>query len=103
MDFADTHTTTVKRKEKENFTARGVTDTHIAMLHVQDNATQAPPGFNTKATIHHSQITTQFHQQNQATIITIITTTTITTTITTQDHHQHPPVLEALWTSPSNS
>ena len=99
MDFAATHTTTAKRKEKENFTARGVIDTHIAMLHVQDNATQAPPGSNTKATIHHGQITTQFHQQSQATII-ITTTTTIT--ITTQGHYQHPPVLEALQTSPSN-
>ena len=94
-----THTTTVKRKGKENFTARGVTDTHIAMLHVQGNATQAPPGSNTKAIIHPGQITTQFHLQSQA---TIITTTTTTTTITTQGHHQHPPVLEAMRTSPSN-
>ena len=100
MDFAATHTTTVKRKEKENFIVTGVRDTHIAMLHAQGNATQAPPGSNTKATIHHGQITTQFHQQSQA---TIITTTTTTTTITTQGHHQHPPVLEALRTSPSNS
>ena len=83
-----------KRKEKENFTARGVTGTHTVMPHVQGNATQAPPDSNTKTTIHPGQTTTQFHQQNQ--------TTTITTT-TTQGHHQHPPVLEAMRTSPSNS
>ena len=89
-----THTTTVKRKEKENFTAKGVIDTHIAMLHVQGNATQAPPGSNTKATIHPGQTTTQYHQQSQA---------TTTTTTTTQDRHQHPPVLGVLRTSPSSS
>ena len=44
MDFAATHTTTAKRKGKENFTARDVTDTHIATPHVQGNTTPAPPG-----------------------------------------------------------
>ena len=95
VDFVDTHTTIVKRKEKENFTVTGVGSTPIVILHAQDNTTQAPPGFNTKATIHHDQTTTQFHQQSRATITT-------TTTITTQGHYQHPPVLEALRTSPSN-
>ena len=100
MDFVASHTTTVKRKEKENFTAEGVTDIHTVMPRVQDNVTQAHPGSNTKAIIHPGQITTQFHQQNH---VTTITTTITTTTITTQGHHQHPPVLEAMWTSPSNS
>ena len=92
-----THTTTVKRKEKKNFTAKGVTGTHTVMPHVQGNATQAPPGSNTKATIHHGQTTTQFHQQNQTTTITTTTTTT------TQGHHQHPPALEAMQRLLSNS
>ena len=93
MDYEATHTTTVKRKEKENFTARGVTGTHTVMPLVQ-GATPAPPDSKTKAITHPSLITTQSHQQSQA---------TITTTTTTQGHHQHPPVLEALLTSPSNS
>ena len=95
-----TQSTTVKRKEKEIFTARGVIDTHIVMLHVQGNATQAPPGSNTKTIIHPSQTTTQYHQQSQATTITITTTTTTTTT---QDCHQHPPVLGVLQTSHNSS
>ena len=87
-----THITIVKGKEKENFIVTGVRDTHIAMLHAQGNAIQAPPGSNTKAIIHHNQMaTTQYHQQSQ--------TTTITTT-TTQGCHQHLPVLGALQTSP---
>ena len=90
-----TRTTIVKGKEKENFTATGVRDTHIVMLHAQGNATQAPPGSNTKAIIHHGQMaTTQYHQQSQTTIIT---------TTTTQGRHQHLPVLGALQTSPSSS
>ena len=94
VDFVATNPTIVKRKEKEFFTATGVRDTHIAMLHAQGNATQAPPGCNTKAIIHPGQTTTQYHQQSQ---------TTITTTTTTQGCHQHPPVLGALQTPPSSS
>ena len=100
VDFVATHSTTVKRKEKENFTAKGVIDAHIVTLHVQGNATQARPGSNTKAIIHPGQTTTQYHQQSQATTTTITTTTTTTTT---QDRHQHPPVLGALQTSHSSS
>ena len=87
----------MKRKEKENFTAGGVTGTHTVMPHAQGNATQAPPDSNTKAIIHPGQTTTQFHQQSQ------ITTITTTTTTTTQGHHQHPPALEATRRLPSNS
>ena len=93
VDYEATHTTTVKRKEKENFTAKDVTGTHTVIPLVQD-ATPAPPDSKTKAITHPGQTTTQFHQQSQA---------TITTTTTTQGHHQHHPVLEALLTSPSSS
>ena len=94
-DFVATHTTTVKRKEKENFTAAGVRDTHTAMLHVQGNVTQAPPGSNTKGITHPSQTMTQYHQQSPSYNnynnykLKIITST--------------PPVLAALQTSPSSS
>ena len=90
VDYEATHITTVKRKEKENFTAKDVTGTHTVIPLVQ-GATPAPPDSKTKAIIHPGQITTQFHQQSQA------------TTTTTQGHHQHHPVLEALLTSPSSS
>ena len=96
-DCEATHTTAVKRKEKEIFTAEDVTDTHTVMPHVQDNATQVPPDSNTKAITHPGQTITQSHQQSQTTTISTTTTTT------TQGHHQHPPVLEAMRTSPSNS
>ena len=87
VDYEATHTTTVKRKEKENFTAKDVTGTHTVIPPAQ-GATPAPPDSKTKAFTHPGQITTQFHQQSQA------------TTTTTQGHHQHHPVLEALLTSP---
>ena len=66
VDYEATHSTTVKRKEKENFTAKDVTGTHTVMPLVQ-GATPALPDSKTKAIIHPGQITTQFHQQSQAT------------------------------------
>ena len=93
VDYEATHTTTVKREGKENFTAKDVTGTHTVIPLVQD-VTPAPPGSKTKAIIHPDQSTTQSHQQSQA---------TITTTTTAQGHHQHRPVLEALLISPSSS
>ena len=50
MVFAVTPHTTVKRKEKENFTVTDARGTHTAMLRGQCYATQAPPGSNTITT-----------------------------------------------------
>ena len=94
MQVLQPHTTIVKRKGMDNFTVTGARDPHTAILHAHGNATQAPPGSNTKAIIHPGQTTTQYHQQSQTTIIT---------TTTTQGLHQHPQVLEVLQMSPSNS
>ena len=94
MRVSRPHTVQLGKEKKGQFTVTGPRDPHTAMLHAQGNATQAPPGSNTKAIIHLGQTTTQYHQQSP--------TTTITTT-TAQGRHQHPPVLEALQTSPSNS